>query len=54
MPCPILSSMRNYFGVVIEEPQGRGKSQPINSRCAACGYEIHWTLLQVYGPIGRR
>ena len=31
---------RNYFGVVIAEPQGREKSQPINGRGAKCGREI--------------
>ena len=36
------------------QPEGRGKSQPINGRCAACGYEIHWTLLPGYGVISRR
>jgi hypothetical protein len=27
------------------QPEGRGKSQPINDRFAACGYEIHWALV---------
>jgi hypothetical protein len=49
--CP---KCRNYFGVVIAELEGRGRSQPINGRCAACGYEIHWTLFPGYGSNGHR
>jgi hypothetical protein len=49
--CP---ECRNYFGVVVAEPEGRGKPQPINDRCAACGYEIHWTLLPGHGSISHR
>jgi hypothetical protein len=49
-----VSQYRNYFGVVIAEPEGRGKSQSINGRCAVCGYEIHWMLLPGYGSIGQQ
>ena len=49
--CPMC---RNYFGVVIAEPEARGKSQPINGRCAVCGYEINWMLLPGHGSIGHR
>ena len=39
---------RNYFGVVIAQPEGREKSQPINGRCNVFGYEIYSTLLTGY------
>ena len=29
---------RNFFGVVIAAPQGRGNSKPIKGRCATCGH----------------
>jgi hypothetical protein len=40
---------RDYFAVVIAEQKGRRKSQPINGRCAFCGYKIQWRLLAGYG-----
>ena len=36
---------RNYFGVVIGEPEGRRNIQLIYGRCAECGYEIAWALI---------
>ena len=39
---------RSYFGVVIAEPQDRGKAQPIHGRCANCEYEVNWMLLPGY------
>ena len=40
-----LSNSARALVEVIADPQGRGKSQPINGRCYICGYEIHWTLI---------
>ena len=43
MPCQIFPRCRNYFGVVISQPEDRGQSHPIHGRCATCGYEVNWT-----------
>ena len=40
-----LSNSARALVEVIADPQGRGKSQPINGRYYICGYEIHWTLI---------
>ena len=36
--CP---KVRNYFGVVIAEPQSDGNAQPFASVAPMCGYEVN-------------
>src|SRR5262249_38507427 len=44
---------RDYLAVVIGEPKGREKSQPITGRFAVCGYEIPWPLIPGYCSVSR-
>jgi hypothetical protein len=41
--CPIC---RSHFRVLIAEPKGEGKFQPIHGLCTRCGYQIAWALIK--------